>query len=143
MSFKDRISLIVEKEGFNGSSLSKKLGYPRSQTVYNIMVGKVFPSFDFLFRLFSAKEFDKYNPIWLITGKGLIYKSEGDQKITTTIAQEPTSNYEPVNTNEMEEQLKFLRELAAERGEEIKHLRREIEILRNTDLSKKGNVINQ
>jgi hypothetical protein len=141
--FSDRIKQLIENEGLNGNKLSKILNYPRSQTAYDVINGKTFPSFDFFFRLFSSEIFDKYDPIWLITGKGNMLKSEKYGTVVAENLNKSTSDYEPNMNNEMEEQLKFLRELAAERGEEIKQLRREIERLRNGDNFKKGGVADQ
>jgi len=107
MSFSDRIKMVIDNEGFNSNNLSKKLGYPRSQTVYNIINGKVFPSFDFLYRLFSTKEFDKYDPVWLITGRGEMLK-KGISEKNETIMNESKPEYSTDILKEKEKRIEDL-----------------------------------
>lgn len=49
---------------------AQKLGYTRSQTIYDITNGKSAPSYDF-FKRFMLSEYSAiYNIDWLITGRG-------------------------------------------------------------------------
>jgi peptidoglycan hydrolase CwlO-like protein len=142
MKFNERILLIIEKEKLTVPILSKKLGYPRTQTVYNVINGKVFPSFDFLFRLFSSKMFDKYDPVWLITGKGNMLKKEeyliSDEK-TVEKVQEATTNYES-KTDKMEKRVEQLLDIIIEQREEISQLKKELEKHRGQDEKREKNA---
>lgn len=65
-----RISQIIETEGINPNIFAQKLGYDRSQTIYDILNGKSAPSFDFFNRFENSEFSEKINLHWLIAGKG-------------------------------------------------------------------------
>lgn len=82
----ERISEIIEHFGETKNSFALKLGYKRSQTVYDILNMKSQPSYDFMKR-FQLSEYSEYiNTDWLITGRGdMLYNkntslTEGDQE---------------------------------------------------------------
>ena len=69
-----RILQIIENQGITPNLFAKKLGYERSQTVYDVINGKSAPSFDF-FRRFEVSEFSESIDIsWLLTGNGQMLK---------------------------------------------------------------------
>ena len=71
-----RIANILETEGITRNDFALKLGYSRSQTVYDIMNGKSAPSFDFFYRFVVSEYSERYNIEWLVAGKGEIFKSD-------------------------------------------------------------------
>ncbi|MBQ4392071.1 MAG: peptidase S24 [Prevotella sp.] len=76
-----RIAEILEKEGVSRNDFASKLGYSRSQTVYDIVNAKSAPSYDF-FNRFALSEYSEiYSLDWLLTGKGEMHK-EKSEKIT-------------------------------------------------------------
>ena len=78
----DRISQVIELLSVNPNIFSKKLGYARTQTIYDILNSKSAPSFDFFNRLFSSEYSALINPVWLFTGQGLISpNSDGELSI--------------------------------------------------------------
>ena len=65
-----RILQIIENQGITPNLFAKKLGYERSQTVYDVINGKSAPSYDF-FRRFELSEYSEgINISWLLTGNG-------------------------------------------------------------------------
>lgn len=92
-----RIAEILEIEGISRNDFASKLGYPRSQTVYDIVNAKSAPSYDFFHR-FALSEFsEKYNLSWLLTGRGDMNKEKSElSSIPNKI-----SPSEPIITTEM------------------------------------------
>ncbi|MFA5816630.1 MAG: hypothetical protein WC865_13530 [Bacteroidales bacterium] len=70
----ERILQIIDFLSINPNKLSKKLGYDRTQTIYDIINCKSAPSFDFFNRLYNSEYSELINPIWLLTGKGNIVR---------------------------------------------------------------------
>lgn len=68
----ERISQLIDYLEVSPNFFSKKLGYERSQTIYDIKNAKSAPSFDFFYRLFSSEYSEIINPKWLFTGTGNI-----------------------------------------------------------------------
>jgi hypothetical protein len=65
-----RISLMLTTLSVTKNFFAKRLGYDRSQTLYDIINGKSAPSFDF-FRRFQLSEYSEIiNIDWLLTGRG-------------------------------------------------------------------------
>ncbi len=94
-----RISIIIEYLKLTPNSFAKKLGYERSQTLYDIINQKSAPSFDFFYK-FCVSEFSALIDIeWLISGNGN-YKKEENHLIA----------FPKDNTKELE----MIRDLAAE-----------------------------
>lgn len=70
----DRISKIIEHYGINNNIFAKKLGYTRSQTVYDIINMKSAPSYDFFKKFVNSEFSDTVNVEWLLAGKGEMIK---------------------------------------------------------------------
>lgn len=71
-----RVGLIIEKCGLTSNGFAIKLGYTRSQTIYDIINKKSAPSFDF-FNRFMISEFSEIiNIDWLLTGRGDMRKTK-------------------------------------------------------------------
>lgn len=65
-----RVAEIIKNEGLTANTFATKLGYTRSQTIYDILNGKSAPSYDFFRRLLLSEYSEKYSINWLITGRG-------------------------------------------------------------------------
>ena len=85
----ERISEIIVRERITTNDFAKKLGYNRSQTLYDIVNGKSKPSADFFFRFINAGFSEKYSMDWVIAGK--IYPLPRN---TNTMTAEPPAPYE-------------------------------------------------
>lgn len=71
----ERILQILKSQGIKPNKFAQKLGYNRSQTIYDVINGVVNPSYDF-FEKFSNSEYSKiFNTDWLLTGKGEMLNS--------------------------------------------------------------------
>lgn len=75
-----RITQFIDFMNSNPNDFAKKLGYKRSQTIYDIINNKVNPSFDFFNRLYSTEYSEIINSKWLLTGKGKMLKSDSNSK---------------------------------------------------------------
>ncbi len=72
----ERIQYIIDNEGINPPKFSELLGYKRPQTIYDSINRKAKPSFDFLNRFVNSELSAKYSIDWLISGKGLVFKTD-------------------------------------------------------------------
>lgn len=66
----ERFLQIVDFLNVSTNDFAKKLGYNRSQAIYDVINGKSKPSFDFFEKLYSSEYSEKFNLKWLITGEG-------------------------------------------------------------------------
>lgn len=73
----ERILQIIDFVDSNPNDFSKKLGYSRSQTIYDIINSKAKPSYDFFYKLLKSEYSDIICIENLITGEGELIKKEG------------------------------------------------------------------
>lgn len=73
-----RISKILEKEGLTPNNFAQKLGYSRSQTIYDIINCKSAPSYDFFNRFAVSGFSETYDLDWLLTGRGCMSKEKSE-----------------------------------------------------------------
>ena len=74
---------MIEYLSVTPNKFSKKLGYNRTQTIYDIINCKSAPSFDFFNRLFNSEYSVLINPLWLLTGKGDLLNSNTKNETET------------------------------------------------------------
>lgn len=70
----ERINELIDYLGISPNNFSKKLGYDRAQTVYDVLNGKSKPSYDFFSRLYNTEYSDIINEKWLFSGDGEMLK---------------------------------------------------------------------
>lgn len=78
----ERVSQLIDFLGINANEFAKKLGYKRSQTIYDILTGKSAPSFDFFYRLLNTEYSEFLNLEWLIAEKGSITKEIAKSEVS-------------------------------------------------------------
>ena len=66
----ERLAEILASAGVSSNFFAAKLGYQRSQTIYDILNGKSAPSYDFFKRFMLSEYSEIYNIDWLLTGRG-------------------------------------------------------------------------
>lgn len=71
----ERILKVLDYQGDTKNSFAQKLGYTRSQTIYDIVNGKSAPSFDFFNRFVNSDYSEIFNIEWLLSGKGEMTKA--------------------------------------------------------------------
>ena len=86
----ERIIQITDFLGISVNDFAKKIGYNRSQAVYDVINGKSKPSFDFFDKLYNSEYSEKFNYEWLLTGKGNMLKEE---VVKENVLREPEENY--------------------------------------------------
>lgn len=74
-----RIAGMIEILHETPNSFAKKLGYSRSQTIYDIINGKSAPSYDFFNKVFSTEYSEIISAEWLLTGNGTMLKQSTDR----------------------------------------------------------------
>lgn len=80
----ERISEMIDFLHLKPNSFAKKLGYPRAQTIYDILNGKSLPSYDFFKRLLNTEYSEIINLEWLIIGKGEMEKKKESKETIVT-----------------------------------------------------------
>lgn len=73
-SISERVVQMIDYLGVNTNDFANKLGYNRSQALYDITNGKSKPSFDFFDRLSNSEFSEIFSLDWIITGKGDMLK---------------------------------------------------------------------
>jgi transcriptional regulator with XRE-family HTH domain len=107
--FSERILQVIDYFGITRNDFAKKIGYKRSQALYDMINGKALPSYDFFSKLLSS-EYSEINIEWLITGKGAMLKSE---ELNTNIIEDtesPPYVKQCVSCQEKERLIETLRE---------------------------------
>lgn len=91
-----RIAEILAKEGLTPNNFASKLGYSRSQTIYDIINGKSAPSYDFFNRFAISEYSETYSLDWLLTGRGEMNKEKIEifSESSQFLAQEPRISME-------------------------------------------------
>ncbi|OWP83021.1 hypothetical protein BWK59_12750 [Flavobacterium davisii] len=72
----ERISLMIDLLGVTKNEFAQKMGYNRSQAIYDITNGKSKPSYDFFDKLLNSEYSEFINIDSLITGKGEFIKTK-------------------------------------------------------------------
>lgn len=67
----ETIRNLIDSTGNNPNSFAKKLGYERSQAIYDIINGKAQPSYDF-FRRLKNSEYSEFSIDKLLSGKNSV-----------------------------------------------------------------------
>ena len=86
----ERVTEVLQNEGLTPNNFALKLGYSRSQTIYDIINGKSAPSYDFFNRFANSEFSETYDISWLLTGIGDMNKEKQQKSTKKTIV--PTSN---------------------------------------------------
>jgi len=73
-----RIKKWIENEGLKSSSFADKIGVNRA-TISHVLSGRNKPSIDFLDKMIRA--FPDLNSNWIVTGDGLMHKSDGVKEV--------------------------------------------------------------
>ncbi len=134
-----RIAEILEKEGLTRNDFASKLGYARSQTVYDIINGKSAPSFDFFYRFVISEYSETYDTDWLIAGKGEMLKpkdtssSENADSHTSNSCKDTQKPSNIQDNSEFSLIHKQLLDSLLEKTEEIGRLKEQINILMQYD----------
>ena len=127
-----RVAEFLEKIEVTPNNFANKLGYPRSQTVYDIINGKSAPSYDFFRRLAMSEFSETCNLDWLLTGRGEMLKTNGATGNTSYMGQPSLSNKGSEITASNQENTQIISELLStvkQQAEEIGRLKAHIEDL--------------
>lgn len=92
----ERISQMIDYLNISTNDFAKKLGYTRSQAIYDIINGKSKPSYDFFFKLKDSEFSEMFNLDWVIAGEGTMEKilsAEEFKEFEGHIVGEPAENY--------------------------------------------------
>ena len=73
-----RIKKWIENKGLKSSSFADKIGVNRA-TISHVLSGRNKPSIDFLDKMIRA--FPDLNSNWIVSGDGLMYKSDGVKEV--------------------------------------------------------------
>ncbi len=112
----ERVLKVIDFLGVNRSEFGKKLGYNRSQSVYDIINGKSKPSMDFFEKILNSEYSEIISLEWIITGRGNM-----------------TKTYEIPNTEEdvnLKDLVKAQKKIIEYQEKEISNQKKEIERLK-------------
>jgi len=125
----ERISKLLEALNENPNSFARKMGYERSQTLYDVLNGKSAPSFDFFKKLYCTEFSELINFRWVFTGEGAGPINESS--IVRNIDEGPPLNSgQPcVSCREKERIISSMRETINTQENCIDTLKRTLEIL--------------
>jgi repressor LexA len=90
----ERMQQMLDYLGVNANVFAKKLGYARSQAIYDMVNAKAAPSYDFFSRLVNSEYSEKIDTDWLLSGKGEI-----NRETHNNIVREPLVSYFSRKTN--------------------------------------------
>lgn len=79
--FSERIMQVIDFVGDTKNEFAKKLGYERSQSIYDIVNGKSKPSFDFFEKLLNSEYSEIVNIEYIISGKGNLDKTKSKENL--------------------------------------------------------------
>lgn len=115
-SISERLFKVIDFLGVSKNYFAKKLGYERSQALYDILNNKAKPSFDFFDKFLNSEYSVNINTDWLITGKGSMLKKEvgySQEKDIINIVSEPQQPivdiYKEMYYKKLEEENELLR----------------------------------
>ena len=74
--FVERLTDIIEFFNITTNSFANKLGYKRSQSLYDILNRKSKPSFDFFYKFLVSEFSETISVEWLIAGIGSMKKNK-------------------------------------------------------------------
>lgn len=89
----ERFNALLKALNLSVPDLARKLGYERSDKLYNISKGKYLPSFEIMFDI--TMKFVSINANWLLTGEGSMFRNEQEQP-TPTLTTQITQPASPV-----------------------------------------------
>ena len=92
----ERLTQVFDLLNVTANDFAKKLGYNRSQAIYDMVNGKSKPSFDFFEKLLNSEYSAIINIEWIITGRGKMTKE------TATPMHDHTEVYK-LKTDKLEE----------------------------------------
>lgn len=96
----ERILKLIDLVESNPNDFAKRLGYGRSQAIYDIINGKAKPSFDFFQKLLNSEYSDIVNVNWLITGKGEIESRTKPSQEIADVDLKSRPNSRPISKSE-------------------------------------------
>ena len=118
----ERIKEIIDTLGISRNEFATKLGYNRSQNIYDIVNGKSKPSFDFFEKFLNSEYSETISIKWLITGNDEM----------NLIKKECNNDDKPISDQLIEIQ----KELIAYKDKEINELKKEIARLKKSQTTK-------
>lgn len=74
--FSERLKDIIDYLEVTPNTFGQKLGYSRSQTIYDLLNAKCKPSYDFVKKLMDSEISEIISTDWLITGRGEMLRSD-------------------------------------------------------------------
>ena len=91
----ERIKLIMEQEGYNKNSFSATIGLNNNVTITRLINEERKPSRMTCEKI--AQRFPQYNPNWILTGEGEMYREKEKETVSTPIDRQ--EEVQKANTN--------------------------------------------
>lgn len=75
--FSERLQNLIDYYKITPNEFGKKLGYKRTQTIYDLLNNKCKPSYDFVKKIIISEFSERFSTDWLITGEGPMLRNHG------------------------------------------------------------------
>lgn len=74
--FSERLQNLIDYYKITPNEFGKKLGYKRTQTIYDLLNNKCKPSYDFVKKIIISEFSERFSTDWLITGEGPMLRKD-------------------------------------------------------------------
>jgi hypothetical protein len=106
----ERLLQVIDFLNITSNDFAKKLGYNRSQIIYDVLNGKSKPSFDFFNKFYNSEYSGNIDPEWLLTGNGEMFRNNqqiGDISNSSVVGANVNGNGNNITHNDFSKMIEL------------------------------------